>query len=58
LVGLSGNAIAAALKTQELKAVTSVALCLEGVQGLPAQLLDALSESKALNEVYFLQKTR
>ena len=55
MVGLSGNAIAAALKTQELKAVTSVAPCLEGVRGLPAQLLDALSESKTLNEMYFLQ---
>lgn len=56
LKGLTTDAIGAALETQELKDARSISVCIDNVRGTPAQLLEALSRSKNLRELYFFQQ--
>ena len=55
LKGLTMDAIAAAVQTQELKDAKSISLCVDTIHATPIQLLDSLSLLHSLREIYFVQ---
>lgn len=52
---LSVQAISAVLSEPEMANITSISICIDRVQGTPAQLAHALSQVKRLRKFYFLQ---
>lgn len=56
LKGLDTHAIAIALKMPELKEARSIGLCIDSIHGTHEQLLESLSMSTSLRELYFLQE--
>lgn len=56
LRGLSTDAIATALEMPQLKEANSISLCIDNIHGTPKQLLEALSLSPSLRELYLLQE--
>jgi hypothetical protein len=53
---LSTDEISAALKLPELSEATSISLCIDTIHGTHKELLQALSLSTSLRELYFFQK--
>lgn len=52
---LSVEAVSAALGGPEMGKLTSSSLCIDSIQGKPAQLIDVLSQANTLRKLYFLQ---
>ena len=53
---LSYEAIARALKSDQLSGATALAICIDGLDGSPTPFLEAILRHKALREVCFLQE--
>jgi hypothetical protein len=53
--GLSAEAIGASLEAAELKNVRSISLCIDTIRSTPTQIMDALSRSSSLRDLYFHQ---
>ncbi|KAI0098067.1 hypothetical protein GGR51DRAFT_539130 [Nemania sp. FL0031] len=54
--GLSAEAIAGMLETEELRSVVSISLCLDTLSSPPAQIIDVLASAESLPDIYFFQK--
>lgn len=55
LKGLTTDALAAAIQTKELEDAKSISLSIDSIHGTTIQLLDALSLSQNIREIYLLQ---
>ncbi|OBT85729.1 hypothetical protein VE02_05221 [Pseudogymnoascus sp. 03VT05] len=55
LINLPVEAISAILSAPNMAKVTSISICIDRVQGTPAQLVNALARVERLRKLYFLQ---